>query len=131
VIELRCTWDPESRGGNAPDGRKVQGTLHWVSAEHAKDAEVRVYDRLFSAENPDDVPEGKDFLMHLNPASKDVLSGCKLEPALAVAAVGSPVQFERLGYFCADARDSGPDKLVFNRTISLKDTWGKLEKRDA
>jgi glutaminyl-tRNA synthetase len=124
VVELRCTYDPETRGGAAPDGRKVKGTIHWVSAATAVDAEVRLYEPLFTAEDPTDVPEGADFTHHLNPASLEVLTGCKLEPALADAPTGVPVQFERLGYFCPD-RDSTPERLVFNRTISLRDGFKK------
>jgi glutaminyl-tRNA synthetase len=131
VVELHGTWDPESRGGTSPDGRKVPGTLHWVSADHAVDAEVRLYDRLFAKENPNDVEPGKDFLAYLNPDSLDVLPGCKVEPAIADLPAGSRVQFERLGYFCVDP-DSRPGALVFNRTVTLKDTWAKIEaKQDA
>ena len=129
VIELRCTWDPESRGGRSPDGRKVKGTLHWVSAAHAVDGEVRLYDRLFSVENPTDVPEGGSFLDHLNPASMEMLSGCKLEPALGRAEPEARVQFERLGYFVADRVEHRPERPVFNRTIGLRDSWAKLEKK--
>ncbi len=128
VVELHCTWDPESRGGNAPDGRRVRGTSHWVSAAHAIDAEVRLYDRLFKVENPLDVDEGQDFKSHINPESREVLTGCKLEPSLAESEAGARVQFERLGYFCVDSRDSRPGALVFNRTISLRDGWAKIEK---
>jgi len=130
VVELRCEWDPGSRGGTSPDGRKVRGTLHWVSAERAVDAEVRLYDRLFLAENPLDVPEGGSFLDHLNPDSLRVVRGCKIEPYLASAATaGSNWQFERLGYFSVDSEDSSPDTIVFNRTVSLKDSWAKIERR--
>ena len=128
VVELHCTWDPESRGGNAPDGRRVRGTSHWVSAAHAIDAEVRLYDRLFKVENPLAVEEGQDFKSHINPDSREVLTGCKLEPSLADSEPGARVQFERLGYFCVDSRDSKPGALVFNRTISLRDGWAKIEK---
>ncbi len=128
VVQLRCTWDPESRGGNAPDGRKVKGTVHWVSAEHAVDAEVRLYDRLFSAENPNSVPEGGTFLDHLNPDSFTRLEGCKVEPSLKGAAPGTKVQFERLGYYVVD-KDTSDDALVINRTITLKDSWAKLAKK--
>ena len=124
-VELRCTWDPESRGGTSPDGRKVKGTLHWVSAPHAVDAEVRLYDRLFDVENPG---AAEDFLAHLNPDSKSVRTGCKLEPSLAGLDAGAHVQFERLGYFVADP-DTRPGAPVFNRTISLKDTWAKIAAR--
>ena len=128
VTELRCRWDPDSRGGSAPDGRKVRGTLHWVSAEHAVEAEVRLYERLFTVENPLDVPEGGSFHDHLNPASLEVLTGCRVEPALAEAEPGVPWQFERLGYFCADGKDSAPGRPVFNRTITLRDSWARIER---
>jgi glutaminyl-tRNA synthetase len=126
IVELRCTWDPETRGGTAPDGRKVKATLHWVSSKHAISAEVRLYDRLFTTENP---LAGGDFRAFLNPASLEVLTGCMVEPALAGAEPGSRYQFERLGYFCADAKDSSPERLVFNRTVTLKDEWEKLKKQ--
>jgi glutaminyl-tRNA synthetase len=129
VVELRCTYDPQTRGGDAPDGRKVQGTLHWVSAAHAVRAEVRLYDQLFSRESPDDVPEGGRFTDFLNPRSLQVLSDCRLEPGLAGAAPGSRFQFERLGYFCADLKDSRPGRPVFNRTTGLRDTWAKIQKK--
>jgi glutaminyl-tRNA synthetase len=128
VIEVHCTYDPATRGGNAPDGRKVKATIHWVSAAHAADAEVRIYENLFLKENPSDVAEGEDALDHLNPNSLEVIAGAKLEPSLASAAVGSRYQFERLGYFCVDP-DSKPGKQVFNRSIALKDTWAKVEKK--
>jgi len=128
VTEIHCTYDPATRGGNAPDGRKVKSTIHWVSAEHAVDAEVRLYENLFTRENPSDDSEGLDFIAYLNPKSLEVLNGCKLEPALAAAPVGSRYQFERLGYFCVDL-DSTPEKLVFNRTLPLRDTWAKIEKK--
>jgi glutaminyl-tRNA synthetase len=128
VVELHCTYDPATRGGSAPDGRKVRGTLHWVSAPHALEAKVRLYDRLFSVANPLDVEEGQDFIDSLNPNSLEVLTGCRVEPSLAGAAPGSIVQFERQGYFCVDTKDSSPDALVFNRTVSLRDTWAKIEK---
>ena len=126
VVELRCTWDPQSLGGDAPDGRKVKGTLHWLSATHALQAEVRLYDRLFTAEDPMDVPEGKDWRDVLNPHSMETLAEARVEPALAGAAPGNRLQFERLGYFCVDL-DSKPEALVFNRTVSLKDSWAKIE----
>jgi glutaminyl-tRNA synthetase len=129
IIELRCTYDPATRGGDAPDGRKVKATLHWVSAEHAVDAEVRLYDHLFSVENPAAVKDGEDFQASLNPNSLEVLSGCKLEPSLATAAPGSLYQFERLGYFCVDTVDSKADALVFNRTVGLRDTWARVQKQ--
>ncbi|HOI54317.1 MAG TPA: glutamine--tRNA ligase/YqeY domain fusion protein [Phycisphaerae bacterium] len=126
VTELRCTYDPATRGGDAPDGRKVKATLHWVSAAHAADAEVRLYDHLFTKEDPDDVPEGQDFRANLDPHSLDVLAGCKVEPCLADAPAGSRYQFERLGYFCVDP-DSAPGRPVFNRTVTLRDTWAKIQ----
>ncbi|RLC71966.1 MAG: glutamine--tRNA ligase [Chloroflexi bacterium] len=127
VIELHCTYDPETRGGWAPDGRRVRGTLHWVSAAHALEAEVRLYDRLFSKPNPLDVEEGEDFTANLNPNSLEILTTCRVEPSLAGAAPGSRYQFERQGYFCVDS-DSTDEKLVFNRTVALRDTWAKIEK---
>ena len=129
IVELRATYDPATRGGNSPDGRKVKATIHWVSAAHALDAEVRVYETLFAKENPNEVEEGSDFLDNMNPNSLEVLTGCKLEPALASTVPGERVQFERLGYFCADP-DSRPGNLVFNRTVALKDSWAKIEKRE-
>ena len=126
VVELRCTLDPTSRSGNPADGRKVKGTIHWVSAQHALTAEARLYDRLFHVENPNEVPEGGHFTDHLNPNSLEVVTGCKVEPSLAGAPAGTRVQFERLAYFCVD-RDSNEDRLVFNRTITLRDSWAKLE----
>ena len=128
VVELRCTYDPETRGGSAPDGRKVKGTIHWVSAAHAVDAEVRLYDRLFTVENPAGDKE-HDFKDLINPESLTVLTNCKLEPSLAEAQIGDNYQFERMGYFCLDSIDSGPDKLVFNRTVTLRDTWAKVRDR--
>jgi glutaminyl-tRNA synthetase len=128
VIEVHCTYDPATRGGDAPDGRKVKSTLHWVSAAHAVEAEVRLYDRLFAAEFPDREP---NFLAALNPHSLEILRGCKLEPALATAPPGHRVQFERQGYFCVDAKLSKPGALVFNRIVGLKDAWAKIEKRGA
>jgi glutaminyl-tRNA synthetase len=128
VIEVHCTYDPATRGGNAPDGRKVKATIHWVSAAHAVDAEVRIYETLFTKEDPNDVPEGGDFTSNLNPNSLEILSQSKVEPSLAGAPAGSRYQFERLGYFCVDP-DSSPGKLVFNRTVSLKDTWAKIEQK--
>jgi glutaminyl-tRNA synthetase len=128
VVEVHCTYDPATRGGNAPDGRKVKSTIHWVSAAHAIDAEVRVYETLFTKENPNDVAEGGDFTDNLNPNSVEILTGCKVEPSLAGAAPGSRYQFERLGYFVVD-KDSPAEPLVFNRTVSLKDTWAKIEKK--
>ncbi|HTA45550.1 MAG TPA: glutamine--tRNA ligase/YqeY domain fusion protein [Bryobacteraceae bacterium] len=130
VVELHCTYDPATRGGNAPDGRKVKATIHWVSAAHAVDAEVRLYDTLFTVEDPNEAPEGQDFTANLNPASLEVLTGCKLEPALGQAAPMERFQFERLGYFCVDP-DTKPGAPVFNRTVALKDAWAKIEKRGA
>ena len=127
VIELHCTYDPATRGGDAPDGRKVKSTLHWVSASHALEAEARLHDHLFSKEDPDDVAEGEDFKSNLNPNSLEILSSCFVEPSLSEAKPGSRYQFERLGYFCVDP-DSSEDKLVFNRTVSLRDTWAKIQK---
>ncbi|MDP2873066.1 MAG: glutamine--tRNA ligase/YqeY domain fusion protein [Bacillota bacterium] len=125
VAELRCTYDPASRGGETPDGRKVRGTLHWVSAAHARPAEVRLYDQLFLTEDPS---QGDDFTANLNPASLEVLTGCLVEPGLAGASAGSRFQFLRHGYFCVDP-DSTPERLVFNRTVSLRDTWAKVRDR--
>ncbi len=126
IVELHCTYDPETRGGYAPDGRKVQGTIHWVSAQHAVDAEVRMYDRLFSVANPNKVEDDKTFLDYINPDSLKVLTGCKIEPSLAGAIPGTTYQFERKGFFCVD-RDSTPERPVFNLTITLRDTWAKIE----
>lgn len=130
IVELRCTYDPETRSGNAPDGRKVKATLHWVSAAHALDAEVRLYDQLFTVVNPNDVEEGKDFTDYVNPDSLQVLDGCKVEPSLKGAEPGTRYQFERLGYFCVDP-DSAGDKLVFNRAVTLRDEWAKLQKHQS
>jgi glutaminyl-tRNA synthetase len=131
VVELRCTYDPATRGGDAPDGRKVKATLHWVSAEHAHDATVRLYSHLFTKEDPNDAPEGETFLANVNPDSLETLEGCKVEPALAEAQPDEYLQFERQGYFCVDNRDSKPGDLVFNRTIPLKDTWAKIQKQQS
>jgi glutaminyl-tRNA synthetase len=130
IVELRCTYDPATRGGDAPDGRKVKATLHWVAAGTARDAEVRLYDRLFSVEDPDAAAmrAGKDFVEFLNPSSLEVLRACKVEPGLATAAAGERFQFERLGYFAVD-HDSRDGQLVFNRTVSLKDSWAKVAGR--
>jgi len=128
VIELHCTYDPETRGGWAPDGRKVRGTLHWVSAAHSLEAEVRLYDRLFIKANPLEVEEGQDFTANLNPNSLEVLTSCRVEPSLADAKPGDIFQFERKGYFCVDP-DSANGKLVFNRTVTLRDTWAKIERK--
>ncbi len=124
VTEVHCTYDPETRGGNAPDGRRVKGTIHWVSAAHAADAEVRLYDRLFNVERPDDVPEGGHFTDNLNPDSQRSVQA-KVEPILAQASPGERFQFERTGYFIADAKDSAPGKAVFNRIVALRDSWAK------
>ena len=126
ISELRCTYDPTTRGGDAQDGRKVKATLHWVSAAQAVDAEVRLYDTLFTVRDPNDVPEGVDYKTNLNPRSLEVLRGCRVEPALAAAEPGSRWQFERLGYFTADFKDSKPGAPVFNRTVTLRDEWAKL-----
>jgi glutaminyl-tRNA synthetase len=128
VIEVQCTYDPASRGGNSPDGRKVKSTMHWVSARHAISAEIRIYDKLFANPNPGDVPEGGSYLDNLNPNSLEIISDAKLEPSLASAKIDDRYQFERVGYFCLD-RDSAPGKLVFNRTLPLKDGWAKIEKK--
>jgi len=128
VVEVHCTYDPATRGGEAPDGRKVLGTIHWVSAAHAVEAEARLYDRLFLKEDPLDTEEGKDFTAYLNPGSLETLVGCKLEPSLKDARPGSRYQLERLGYFCVDP-DSNAARLVLNRTVPLRDTWAKLQQR--
>ncbi len=130
VIEVHCTYDPETRGGDAPDGRKVKSTIHWVSSQHAVRAEVRLYDRLFNKEKPDDAEEGKDFLSNLNPDSLQVLRDCYLEPSVSNAQAGARYQFERQGYFCVDP-DSTPGNLVFNRTVALRDAWAKIEARQS
>ena len=126
VVELRCTWDPESRGGTTPDKRRVRSTLHWVSVKHAIEAEVRLFDRLFLAENPAKTEDGQDFTANLNPDSLEVRPACYVEPSMKGAQVGHVVQFERLGYFCVDA-DSSAEKLVLNRTITLRDTWARMK----
>jgi len=125
ILEVHCTYDPETRGGYSPDGRKVKGTIHWVSAHHALDAEIRLYDRLFNTPDPDNTEEGKTFLDNLNPDSLTILAGCKIEPSLKNSLAGDRFQFERQGYFCTDL-DSTQDSLVFNRTVSLKDSWAKI-----
>ena len=129
ITELRCTYDPETAGGKAPDGRKVKGTIHWVSASDAIDAQIRLYDHLFAKENPSDVEPGQDWKDNLNPNALETLSNCKLEPSLTTAKPGDRFQFERLGYFTVDSIDSAPDKLLFNRTVTLKDEWAKLQKK--
>ena len=126
-VELRCTYDPESRGGRTPDGRKVRGTLHWVSAQHAIPAEVRLYDRLFTNPNPNDTEEGQDFLANLNPDSLTVLPDCMLEPNLETAVDGDRFQFMRQGYFIKDS-DSTLEKPVYNLIVGLRDTWAKMKK---
>src|SRR6516165_10438162 len=131
IVEVRCTYDPATRGGSAPDGRKVKATIHWVSAAHALEAEVRLYDHLFLRPDPDDVEDGKDYKSNLNPDSLIVLKSCKLEPSLAASQPGSRYQFERQGYFCVDTVDSRPGKPVFNRTVTLRDSWSKIEKAAA
>jgi glutaminyl-tRNA synthetase len=128
IVELRCTYDPATRGGDSPDGRRVKATLHWVSAPHAARAVVRLYDRLFSIEDPERVADGKTWFDHLNPASLETLRDCPIEPGLAAAVPGTRVQFERLGYFVVDS-DSRPGALVFNRTVALRDRWAKAQKR--
>jgi glutaminyl-tRNA synthetase len=128
VVEVHCTYDPATRGGNAPDGRKVKSTIHWVSAAHALDAEVRIYDKLFTKEDPNQIEEGQEFTANLNPNSLEVIAQAKLEPSLGNAPIEGRYQFERLGYFCVDP-DSKPGRLVFNRTVALKDTWAKIEKK--
>jgi glutaminyl-tRNA synthetase len=128
VVELRCTYDPATRGGSSPDGRKVKATIHWVSASHALDAEVRLYDRLFTVPDLHDADEGRDWKSYLNPHSLEVLSGCKVEPGLAGARALEKFQFERLGYFCVDP-DSTAGGLVFNRTVPLRDTWARIANR--
>jgi glutaminyl-tRNA synthetase len=128
IVELRCTYDPKTRGGGAPDGRKVKATLHWVSAAHSLRAEVRLYDHLFLKANPDEVKDGGDFRANLNPNSLETLTSCRVEPSLTNAAPGSHFQFERQGYFCVDTKDSSDKAPVFNRTVTLRDTWAKIEK---
>ncbi len=129
IAEVHCTYDPATRTGNAPDNRKVKATIHWVSADHALDCEVRIYENLFTKENPNDVPEGQDFHANLNPNSLEVIAHARLEPSVKGAAPETRYQFERLGYFCVDP-DSAAEKLVFNRTVALRDTWAKIEKRE-
>ncbi|HSR11370.1 MAG TPA: glutamine--tRNA ligase, partial [Thermodesulfobacteriota bacterium] len=125
IAEVRCTYDPETRGGFAPDGRKVEGTIHWVPAEQSIPAEVRLYDRLFQAANPMGGKEEGDFIKFLNPRSMEVVKSCRVEPSVAGAAPGTRYQFERLGYFCVDS-DSSEGDLVFNRTVTLRDSWAKI-----
>jgi glutaminyl-tRNA synthetase len=127
VVEVHCTYDPATKGGNTPDGRKVKSTIHWVSAAHAVEAEVRLYDNLFQVENPNEAPEGGDWMDNLNPSSLVTVQDARLEPSLGAAAPGGLYQFERLGYFCVD-KDSQPGRPIFNRTVGLRDTWAKIEK---
>jgi glutaminyl-tRNA synthetase len=127
VIELRATYDPATRGGDAPDGRKVQGTIHWVSASQALDCELRLYDKLFTVPDPDDVPEGEDFLSVVNPESLVVVTGAKIEPSVAKDPLGTRYQFERTAYFISDPIDSREGRLVFNRTVTLRDSWAKVK----
>ena len=128
IRELRCTYDPETKSGSSQSGRKVKATIHWVSAAHALGAEVRLYDHLFAQEDPDDVPEGSDWLANISPSSLERLTSCRVEPCLANVRAGERYQFERLGYFCVDDEVSAADRLVFNRSVSLRDTWAKMEK---
>jgi len=130
IVELHCTYDPATKGGDAPDERKVKSTIHWVSASHAIRAQVRLYDNLFTKENPDDSPEGQDFTANLNPKSLEILSDCFVEPVLKDIKPFSRYQFERLGYFCADPKTT-PEKPVFNRTVTLRDEWTKIQKQQA
>jgi glutaminyl-tRNA synthetase len=130
IVELHCTFDPDTRGGDAPDGRKVKATIHWVSAAHAINAEVRLYDHLFTKENPDDAEDGQDFTANLNPDSLRILTGCKIEPALKNTKPLDRWQFERMGYFCTDS-DSRDGRFVFNRTATLKDTWAKVQQKQS
>jgi len=128
VTLLHCTYDPETKGGSSPDGRKVKGTIHWVSAAHAIDADVCLYDRLFTVEHPDG-DKDTDFTTHLNPDSRKIIRECKLEPSLADLEPGRQVQFERQGYFCQDSVSSSPDRVVFNRVVTLRDSWAKQNKK--
>ena len=123
IVEVRCTYDPETRGGNAPDGRKVKGTIHWVSSEHAQDAEIRLYNPLYVCPHPG---SENDFIDDINPNSIEILNNCKLEPSISELNNNVAIQFERMGYFCKD-ETSKPNKLIFNRTISLRDTWQKIK----
>ncbi|HNT98388.1 MAG TPA: glutamate--tRNA ligase family protein, partial [Elusimicrobiales bacterium] len=130
VTEVHCSYDPATRGGDTPDGRKIKGTIHWVSAGHAVPAKVRLYDALFTVREPEAVPEGRDYKENLNPASLETIEKAMLEPSLGAAAPGSRFQFERLGYFFADPEDSKPGAPVFNRTVTLRDSWAKIEKKN-
>jgi glutaminyl-tRNA synthetase len=129
IVELRCTYDPQTRGGDAPDGRKVKSTIHWVSAEHSCEAKVRLYDYLFTKRDPNEVKEGEDFRINLNPKSLEIIDSAKLEPCLKEAKPGARFQFERLGYFFVDPVDSSPGKPVFNRTVTLRDEWARISKK--
>ena len=129
ITEIHCTYDPETRGGNAPDGRRSKATLHWVSIRHAVKATVRLYDHLFIKKNPDEVDEGQDLTANLNPDSLKTLNDCFIEPSIKSATPGNIYQFERLGYFCVDTRNSKEGNLVFNRTATLRDTWLKIKKK--
>jgi glutaminyl-tRNA synthetase len=131
ITELHCTYDPKSRGGWTDDGRKVKGTLHWVSVKQSLNAEVRLYDHLFLQENPEDTEEGKNFLSVLNPNSLEILKNCKVEPGLINATIEERYQFLRQGYFCLDSKDSRANALVFNRTVALRDTWARIERSQA
>ena len=128
IVEVRCTYDPATKGGDSPDGRRVKSTLHWVCADKSVRAEVRLYDNLFAKENPDETDEGKDFLANMNPHALEVLADCRVEPSLADAKPLTRVQFERLGYFCVDADTEKEGRLVFNRTVSLRDKWARIQK---
>jgi glutaminyl-tRNA synthetase len=128
IIELKCTYDPETKSGSAQSNRKVKGTIHWVSAQHAIDAEVRLYDRLFTVEDPE-ADEERTFVDHINPDSLEIIKNAKMEPFLKQAEKGDRFQFERLGYFCVDSKDSREENLVFNRTVTLRDTWAKIERQ--
>jgi glutaminyl-tRNA synthetase len=128
ISELHCTYDPKTRGGQAPDKRKVKGTIHWVSAQHAIEAEIHLYEHLFTTEKPESDEDGSEFKDHLNPNSMITLKSCKLEPSLANAKVGENYQFERQGYFCIDQTDSSNENMIFNRTVSLRDSWAKMYK---
>jgi glutaminyl-tRNA synthetase len=129
IVELRCTYDPATRGGDAPDGRRVQGTIHWVSARHALDCTVRLYDRLFSVPDPDAMPDGQDFLAALNPQSLVIVDGAKIEPSVARDPLETRYQFERTGYFISDPVESADGRLVFNRTVTLRDSWARVRDR--
>jgi glutaminyl-tRNA synthetase len=129
VHTIRCTYDPDSKAGGATSGRRVKGTIHWVSAPHAVEREVKLYDRLFNVEDPADESDGQDWMSHLNPDSLQTLSGCRLEPSVKDAEPGQVYQFERLGYFCVDTEKAPDGTAVFNRTVTLRDSWAKLQKK--